>query len=77
MSPFKCLENHDLWDGFQVPSFEETLRVLKEAPPDRIGHGTFLHRYDSGSGHEEIEELVLKHRIPIGRGPLSLLVWEL
>lgn len=51
----------------QIANFEETLAVLKQSPPDRIGHGTFLHRYQPGQGHEEIEDIVLANRIPIGR----------
>lgn len=50
-----------------MPKFEETLAVIRESPPDRIGHGTFLHRYESGQGYEEIENLVLTKRIPIGK----------
>ncbi|KAK7116274.1 N6-Methyl-AMP deaminase-like [Littorina saxatilis] len=49
----------------ELPKFEETLAVLRQAPPDRIGHGTFLHRYEPGQGHEEIEDIVLTKKIPI------------
>nr|KAG5705959.1 hypothetical protein BaRGS_010849 [Batillaria attramentaria] len=49
----------------ELANFRETLAVLRQAPPDRIGHGTFLHRYDPGQGHEEIEDIVLDKRIPI------------
>ncbi|KAL8575405.1 hypothetical protein ACOMHN_000021 [Nucella lapillus] len=49
----------------EIPSFEETLAVLRQAPPDRIGHGTFLHRYESGQGYEEIEDIVINLKIPI------------
>lgn len=49
----------------ELAKFEETLRVLKQAPPERIGHGTFLHRYHPGQGHEEIEDTVLAQKIPI------------
>ena len=51
----------------QIANFEETLAVLKQSPPDRIGHGTFLHRYQPGQGHEEIEDIVLASKIPIGK----------
>ena len=32
----------------------------------RIGHGTFLHRYEPDKGHEEIEDLVVRWKIPVG-----------
>ncbi|XP_076465708.1 N6-Methyl-AMP deaminase-like [Babylonia areolata] len=49
----------------EIASFEETLAVLKQAPPDRIGHGTFLHRHQSCHGFEEIENIVTNRKIPI------------
>lgn len=49
----------------ELAMFDETLAVLKQSPPDRIGHGTFLNRYEPGHGHEEIEQIVLDKRIPI------------
>ena len=47
----------------QVPAVDETLEILKLVP-DRIGHGTCLD-VESG-GTKELEDLVLKHRIPLG-----------
>lgn len=44
----------------ELPKFEETLSVLRVAPPDRIGHGTFLHQ-----GLKEIENIVISQKIPI------------
>ncbi|XP_025077918.1 adenosine deaminase-like protein [Pomacea canaliculata] len=49
----------------ELAMYEETLAVLRQSPPDRIGHGTFLHRYDPGQGYEEIEDTVISKRIPI------------
>ena len=48
---------------FQVPAIEETLEVLKIVP-DRIGHGTCLDMESGGS--QELVDLVLKHKIPLG-----------
>jgi hypothetical protein len=56
------------WLIAQIAAFDETLAVLRESPPDRIGHGTFLHRYQPGQGYEEIEDIVLAQKIPIGKG---------
>lgn len=55
--------------------YEETLAVLRQSPPDRIGHGTFLHRYDPGQGYEEIEDTVISKRIPIGNDQLFFVVF--
>lgn len=41
---------------------EESL-VLLQVPPDRIGHGTFIH--PAAGGTEEMEQLVKKLQIPI------------
>lgn len=41
--------------------------LLRGAPPDRIGHGTFMHP-DVG-GTDEIIQEVLTNRIPVGKFP--------
>lgn len=53
----------------KLPLYEETKNVLRACAGKsnmRIGHGTFLHRYEKNSGHDEMEELVIKAKIPIG-----------
>ena len=47
-----------------MPAVEETLEILKLVP-DRIGHGTCLDVESGGS--KDLEDLVLKHRIPLGK----------
>ncbi|KAK3744077.1 hypothetical protein RRG08_018706 [Elysia crispata] len=52
----------------EIPLYEETKNVLRACCGHctmRIGHGTFLHRYESDKGHEEIEDLVVQWKIPI------------
>jgi len=52
----------------ELPLYEETKNVLRACAGKsnmRIGHGTFLHRYEKNSGHDEMEELVIKAKIPI------------
>ena len=49
-----------------MPAIEETLEVLKIVP-DRIGHGTCLDEESGGS--KELVDLVLKHKIPLGKTP--------
>ncbi|GFO37989.1 adenosine deaminase-like protein [Plakobranchus ocellatus] len=52
----------------EIPLYEETKNVLQACCRSctmRIGHGTFLHRYDLGKGHEEMEDIVLQWKIPI------------
>lgn len=46
----------------EVPAIEETLEILKLVP-GRIGHGTCLDTESGGS--KELEDLVLKHKIPL------------
>ncbi len=56
---------------FQIASQNnESLLVLKQAPPDRIGHGTFMHCSESMS--EEVVQLVRDLKIPLGRISHSL-----
>lgn len=43
--------------------------MLLQVPPDRIGHGTFMH--PSVGGNKEMEELVSRLKIPIGE------VWDI
>ncbi|ESO90600.1 hypothetical protein LOTGIDRAFT_178823 [Lottia gigantea] len=47
----------------EIPNHEETLRVLKESTPDRIGHGSFIH--SEFPGLEDLKEIVIKRKIPI------------
>ncbi|XP_028933368.1 adenosine deaminase-like protein isoform X3 [Ornithorhynchus anatinus] len=47
----------------EIPGLEKETQVLLGLPPDRIGHGTFLHRC-AGAG-PSLTELVRRHRIPI------------
>uniref|UniRef100_A0A0B7APX1 Adenosine deaminase domain-containing protein n=2 Tax=Arion vulgaris TaxID=1028688 RepID=A0A0B7APX1_9EUPU len=52
----------------ELPNFEETKQVLQACCDNcvlRIGHGTYLHRYDQGMGYDEIQDLVLEKKIPI------------
>ncbi|RUS89345.1 hypothetical protein EGW08_002865 [Elysia chlorotica] len=52
----------------EIPLYKETKKVLQACCGHcvlRIGHGTFLHRYESNQGHEEIEDLVVQWKIPI------------
>lgn len=42
--------------------------MLLQVPPDRIGHGTFIH--PSSGGNKEMEELVTRLKIPLGE------VWD-
>ncbi|CAG5118269.1 unnamed protein product [Candidula unifasciata] len=52
----------------ELPNFEETRRVLKACCDHcvvRIGHGTYLHRYDQATGHDEVEAFVAERKIPI------------
>ena len=47
----------------EVPHRNEETALLLSAQPDRLGHGTFLHR-DSG-GNQEVEDKVVAAKIPI------------
>lgn len=49
---------------FQIPSQKEESELLLDLPPDRIGHGTFLHPEVGGSG--SLVDKVCKGNIPIG-----------
>uniref|UniRef100_A0A6I8PAH6 N6-Methyl-AMP deaminase n=1 Tax=Ornithorhynchus anatinus TaxID=9258 RepID=A0A6I8PAH6_ORNAN len=53
----------DLSGDPTIPGLEKETQVLLGLPPDRIGHGTFLHRC-AGAG-PSLTELVRRHRIPI------------
>ncbi|XP_061174078.1 adenosine deaminase-like protein [Saccostrea echinata] len=46
----------------EVPAPEETMDMLN-LPPDRIGHGTCLHR--EAGGNQEFVDTVLKHNTPL------------
>lgn len=48
----------------QVPSQLEETDLLLDLPPDRIGHGTFLHPEVGGS--ERLVQKVLKNNTPLG-----------
>lgn len=48
-----------------MPSQLEETDLLLDLPPDRIGHGTFLHPEMGGS--ESLVQKVLKHNIPLGK----------
>lgn len=57
----------------QVPSQLEESDLLLNLPPDRIGHGTFLHPEVGGS--QSVVDKVLKNNIPLGKTrvkPLTL-----
>ncbi|XP_078711025.1 N6-Methyl-AMP deaminase [Lampetra fluviatilis] len=47
----------------EIPSQTEETRILMDLPPDRIGHGTFLHPDVGGS--QEIVDLIIQHQTPI------------
>lgn len=49
----------------QVPTQLEESDLLLNLPPDRIGHGTFLHPEMGGSQH--LVDKVLKNNIPLGK----------
>lgn len=49
----------------QVPSQREETDLLLNLPPDRIGHGTFLHPEVGGS--QNLVDKVLKNNIPLGK----------
>ncbi|XP_035825452.1 adenosine deaminase-like protein isoform X2 [Aplysia californica] len=52
----------------ELPLYEETKKVLRSCAAKcdlRVGHGTYLHRYDQGMGHDEMEDLVIKEKVPI------------
>lgn len=49
----------------QVPSQLEETDLLLNLPPDRIGHGTFLHPEVGGS--ESLVDKVVKNNIPLGK----------
>lgn len=44
--------------------------LLREAPPDRVGHGTYMHP-DVG-GTDEIIQEVLTKRVPIGKAVMTV-----
>lgn len=49
----------------QVPSQLEETDLLLNLPPDRIGHGTFLHPEVGGS--QSLVDKVVKNKIPLGK----------
>ncbi len=49
----------------QVPSQLEESDLLLNLPPDRIGHGTFLHPEVGGS--KSLVDKVVKNNIPLGK----------
>lgn len=49
----------------QVPSQHEENELLLNLPPDRIGHGTFLHPEMGGS--QTLVDEVVKRNIPLGK----------
>lgn len=49
----------------QVPSQLEETDLLLNLPPDRIGHGTFLHPEVGGS--KNLVDKVVKNNIPLGK----------
>lgn len=52
----------------EIPLYKETKSVLQACCGNstlRIGHGTFLHRYEANQGHDEIEDLVINWKIPV------------
>lgn len=49
----------------QVPSQMEETDLLLNLPPDRIGHGTFLHPEVGGS--QNLVDKVTKNNIPLGK----------
>lgn len=49
----------------QVPSQLEESDLLLNLPPDRIGHGTFLHPEVGGS--KGLVDKVVKNNIPLGK----------
>lgn len=55
----------------QVPSQLEESDLLLNLPPDRIGHGTFLHPEMGGS--QSLVDKVLKNNIPLGKTYLIFL----
>lgn len=56
----------------QVLSQLEETDLLLDLPPDRIGHGTFLHPEVGGS--EDLVQKVLKNNIPLGK--TEVLQWS-
>lgn len=55
----------------QVPSQLEETDLLLNLPPDRIGHGTFLHPEVGGS--ESLVDKVVKNNIPLGKTAIKWL----
>lgn len=70
--------SHELIDSLhnknspQVLSQLEETDLLLDLPPDRIGHGTFLHPEVGGS--EDLVQKVLKNNIPLGK--TEVLQWS-
>ncbi|XP_038129824.1 adenosine deaminase-like protein isoform X1 [Cyprinodon tularosa] len=53
----------------EVPSQREESELLLNLPPDRIGHGTFLHPEMGGS--QSLVDRVVDRNIPLGKPPRS------
>ena len=53
------------YDSLQVKGQNDETNALLALPPDRIGHGTFLHPECGGS--EIFINTIRKHNIPIGK----------
>lgn len=53
----------------QVPSQLEESELLLNLPPDRIGHGTFLHPDVGGS--QSLVDKVVKNNIPLGKAEVT------
>lgn len=56
----------------QVPSQLEETDLLLNLPPDRIGHGTFLHPEVGGS--QSLVDKVVKNNIPLGKLHISVII---
>lgn len=53
---------------FQVPSQADESELLLNIPPDRIGHGTYLHPEVGGS--QSLVDTVRKHNTPLGKNSM-------
>lgn len=56
----------------QVPSQQEESNLLLSLPPDRIGHGTFLHPEMGGS--QSLVDQVVTNNIPLGKSEMALYI---
>lgn len=60
-------------ERLQVPSQLEESDLLLDLPPDRIGHGTFLHPAMGGS--QGLVDKVVKHNIPLGKSEIQIFIF--